>query len=111
MEAIVNPAVVRGARAAAAPDSLGARILTWLRRRVSAQKRAAEAPLHAEARLNLGPRKSLVLVNCCGRRLLVGLSGDNMVLLGEWPQARARRESRASRGGARTVHPRSEAAQ
>jgi hypothetical protein len=28
-------------------------------------------------------------VSCSGRRVLLGLSGDAMVLLGEWPQTSA----------------------
>jgi flagellar biogenesis protein FliO len=83
MGATVNPAMMRMPRSA--DDSLATRLLGWLRRMTGSRTAAADAPLSAEARLSLGPKKSLVLVNCCGRRVLVGLSGDAIVLLGEWP--------------------------
>jgi flagellar biogenesis protein FliO len=94
MGAMASPAAMRAAQPAS--DALGARLVGWLRRLTGAGASAADAPLHAEARLSLGPRKSLVLVNCCGRRVLVGIAGDAMVPLGEWPEtaARAKRVSR-----------------
>lgn len=98
MGAIVNPAMVRPMRALdtqTGDDSLAARLLGWLRRLTGARRAVIDTPLRAEARLSLGPKKSLVLVNCCGRRVLLGISGDNLVPLGAWPQARAKR------GGAR----------
>jgi flagellar biogenesis protein FliO len=88
MGAMANPAMVRMPRLE--DESLGARVLGWLRRLARAQAATADAPLRAEARLSLGAKKSLVLVNCCGRRVLLGLAGDAIILLGEWPQARAR---------------------
>jgi hypothetical protein len=105
MGAIASPTVVRVAQAEARRhDAVRredgprvARLLSWLRRLTGARAEAAEAPLRAEARLHLGPKKSLVLVSCCGRRVLVGLSGEAMVLLGEWP---GRREPGAGRGAA-----------
>jgi flagellar biogenesis protein FliO len=93
MSAMVNPAVVRLAGAGAVrpgEDSLAARVLGWLRRLTGFRAVAVDAPLRAEARLSLGPKKSLVLVNCCGRCVLVGLSGDAIVPLGEWPETSAR---------------------
>jgi flagellar biogenesis protein FliO len=95
MGAMVNPAMVRDSWRE--EESLAARVLAWLRRLVNARGEAANAPLRAEARLSLGPKKSLVLVNCCGRRVLVGLSGDALVPLGEWPQTSAHTK-RAGRG-------------
>jgi hypothetical protein len=41
--------------------------------------------------LNLGPKKSLVLVNCCGKRVLLALSGDTIVPVVDLPkQSRAK---------------------
>jgi flagellar biogenesis protein FliO len=81
-------------------DTLAARLLGWLHRLTGTRAAAADALLRAEARLSLGPKKSLVLVNCCGRRVLVGLSGDAMVPLGEWPTARGKRVGAARREAA-----------
>jgi len=112
MGAIVSPAMARAARAAAVHDSLAARLLSWIRRLTGARADASPAPLHAEARLSLGPKKSLVLVNCCGRRVLVGLAGDNLVPLGEWPEPRrgAARNGRARDGRTRSGQAGNEAA-
>ena len=57
--------------------SLAARLTAWLRR-LPAPRAAGDAPLLLEARLGLGPKKSLVLVNCCGKRVLLALSGDTI---------------------------------
>jgi flagellar biogenesis protein FliO len=48
----------------------------WLRG--LSRARAAAAPLRIEARLSLGVKKSLVLVNCRGRQVLLALSGDTV---------------------------------
>lgn len=53
-----------------------ARPAVWLRRMGRAG--AAAAPLRVEARLSLGAKKSLVLVNCRGRQVLLALSGDTV---------------------------------
>ena len=55
----------------------------WMRRpagwlRALGSGRAGAAPLRVEARLNLGVKKSLVLVNCRGRHVLLALSGDTV---------------------------------
>jgi flagellar biogenesis protein FliO len=92
MGAVANSAMVRSRRFEVArpeDDSLAVRLLDWLRRLAGARAAATDAPLRAVARLSLGPKRSLVLVSCCGRRVLLGLSGDAMVLLGEWPQTSA----------------------
>jgi flagellar biogenesis protein FliO len=99
MGAMVNSAMARTPRLDG--DGLAARILGWLRRLTGVRAAAVGAPLRAEARLNLGPKKSLVLVNCCGRRVLLGLSGDAMVPLGEWPQAKTKTASDVRREAAR----------
>lgn len=99
MASIANPALIRVGRnevPVVSGDSLAARVLSWLRRLMGARANAADAPLRAEARLSLGPKRSLVLVNCCGCRVLLGLSGDRIVALGEWPEEKAKRP-RASR--------------
>ncbi len=51
-----------------------ARTIEWLRRFRTAP--ATAAPLHLESRVSLGPKKSLVLVNCCGKRVLLAIAGD-----------------------------------
>jgi flagellar biogenesis protein FliO len=86
---VVQPGVVR-----ARGDSLVAGLLRWLRSLAGKRSAAVDAPLRAEARLSLGPKKSLVLVNCCGRRVLLGLSGDALIPLGEWPRQAERRTKR-----------------
>jgi flagellar biogenesis protein FliO len=91
---MVSPAMVRPVRPGVTRrevKSLTVRVLDWLGRLTGTRTTAADAPLRTEARLSLGPKKSLVLVNCCGRRVLLGLSGDAMMLLGQWPQTGARR--------------------
>jgi flagellar biogenesis protein FliO len=104
MGAVVSPAMVRIARPEAVrpeDDSLAMRLLGWLRRLTGARAAAVDAPLRAEARLSLGPKRSLVLVNCCGRRVLLGFSGDAMVRLGEWPETGAKRSSAGRKESAR----------
>lgn len=54
------------------------------------QARATASPLRIEARVSLGAKKSLVLVNCRGRQVLLALSGDAVVPVMELPAARAR---------------------
>jgi len=50
------------------------RSIEWLRRLRTSP--ATPALLHLESRVSLGPRKSLVLVNCCGRQVLLAVAGD-----------------------------------
>jgi flagellar biogenesis protein FliO len=88
---MVNPAGTRNHRLE--NGSLAARLLAWLGRLTRVRGAALETPLHAEARLSLGPKKSLVLVNCCGRRVLLGLAGDAIVPLGEVESAPHRTKS------------------
>lgn len=73
------------------------RSATWLRG--LGRARAAAAPLRVEARLNLGAKKSLVLVNCQGRQVLLALSGDSVAPLLELalPDAPKMRRKRVSR--------------
>jgi hypothetical protein len=70
METTFNPLM-----SSAGLPSMAGRLRGWLSR-LTGIRRAADAPLRLEARLNLGPKKSLVLVDCCGKRLLLAVSGD-----------------------------------
>jgi flagellar biogenesis protein FliO len=58
------------------------RAAAWLRRVGAAQTRP-EATLRIEARLSLGPKKSLALVHCRGRLLLLAIAGDSIAPLME----------------------------
>lgn len=86
MEQVLRGAINRGP----AGDSWAGRVLGWLRR-IARPVGAADAPLHIVARLSLGPKKSLVLVSCCGRRLLLSLSGDTIAPLMEIPKTTRRK--------------------
>lgn len=64
----------------------------WLRG-LSKARRAA-VPLRVEARLSLGVKKSLILVNCRGRHVLLALSGDTVAPVLELePTPNARRKA------------------
>ncbi len=76
-------------RGVAPTRNWAARLVGWLRR-VAQQPAAGAAPLRLESRLNLGPKKSLVLVNCCGRRVLLAVAGDAVTPVMELAVARAR---------------------
>lgn len=103
MGAMLSPGWEAGweAKQGAVMPGAAARILGWLsgwlsgRMRVLHRRRAGhESPLRMEARLSLGPKTQLALVNCCGRKLLLGLSGGTITPLMEVP---ARRQSGRSR--------------
>jgi flagellar biogenesis protein FliO len=49
--------------------------------RVSRSCATQESSLRIEERLNLGPKKALLLVNCHGRRFLVATAGDTIAPL------------------------------
>jgi len=66
------------------------RLRVWVLR---ISKPAVDAPLRIEARLSLGPKKSLVLVSCCGRRMLLSISGDAIAPVLEVVQRNRRRTS------------------
>lgn len=72
-----------------------ARARGWLRRLASAPV-AGEAALCLEARVTLGPKKSLVLVYCHGKRVLLAVSGDAITPVME--MAAPRRSSNAVQG-------------
>jgi flagellar biogenesis protein FliO len=65
-------------------------------RHLAASQFNAEAPLRIETRLSLGPRKSLVLVNCHGRRVLLAVSADAVTAVLEL--AATRRQARTAKG-------------
>lgn len=69
------------------------RAAAWLRRIGGTQARA-EAPLRLEARVSLGPKKSLVLVHCQGRQLLLAVAGDSIVPLMDTAAARERKTAK-----------------
>ena len=61
------------------------RLSAWLRRLVTAPA-AGATPLWVEARLSLGAKRSLVLVNCCGRQVLLAVNGDAITPVLEMPK-------------------------
>ncbi|MGC2638652.1 MAG: flagellar biosynthetic protein FliO [Acidobacteriaceae bacterium] len=65
------------------------RLRAWLRR--LARPAAPDSPLRMEARVSLGAKKSLVLVRCCDRRVLLAVSGDTIAPVMEIPKAARRR--------------------
>ena len=72
-------------------------------RGLSAAKAGSESALRVEARLSLGPKKQLMLVNCCGKKVLLAVSGDSIapVMEVEGPGKKAGRgeTGRAGPGG------------
>ena len=44
---------------------------------------AGDRPLHVVDRVSLGPKQGVVLLNACGRRLLIGVSEKEMTVLTE----------------------------
>jgi hypothetical protein len=71
-----------------------ARPASWLRGLGTAR---TAAPLRVEARLSLGVKKSLVLVNCRGRQVLLALSGDSVSPILELGETRKPRGKGARR--------------
>ncbi|HEX4005956.1 MAG TPA: flagellar biosynthetic protein FliO [Acidobacteriaceae bacterium] len=63
------------------------RLAGWLRR-LAGNPASQTMPLRVEARLSLGAKKSLVLVNCSGRQVLLALHGDAITPLLEMPKPR-----------------------
>jgi flagellar biogenesis protein FliO len=57
-------------------------VLGWLRG-LSRAKAREDAALSVEARLGLGPKKQLVLVNCCGKKVLLAVSGEGIATVME----------------------------
>ncbi len=61
--------------------------MRWMRGLVKART-GMEAPLRVEGRISLGPKKSLVLVECRGRQVLLAVSGDAVTTVMELPRPR-----------------------
>lgn len=70
------------------------RLGLWLRRLMSLPT-AGEMPIRLEGRLSLGPKKSLVLVNCRGKSVLLALGGEAITPVMEVPAQRRRRKDPA----------------
>jgi len=66
-------------------DGWAVRVGGWLRRFRSAAARG-DTLLSLEGRVSLGPKKALMLVNCCGKRVLVAVSGDSVTPILELPR-------------------------
>jgi hypothetical protein len=66
----------------------------WLRRLMSLPT-AGEMPIRLEGRLSLGPKKSLVLVNCRGKSVLLALGTESITPIMEVPPHRRRRRDSA----------------
>jgi flagellar biosynthetic protein FliP len=66
------------------------RLGLWLRRLMSLPT-ASEMPIRLEGRLNLGPKKSLVLVNCRGKSVLLALGTETITPIMEVPAHRRRK--------------------
>jgi len=75
-----------------------ARLRGWVRRLAKAPA-DSDAPLRVEARLNLGPKKALVLVDCCGAKVLLAMCGESVVPVLEVAKAR-RTSARSAANGA-----------
>ena len=101
MERVLNPPL--GGGGGLDGNSFAVRLMVRFRaivQRLLHAPTATDAPLRLEARLNLGPKKSLFLVNCCGRRVLLAVSGDTIVPVAELPKP-GRTKTPAGRGAAR----------
>lgn len=61
--------------------------LRWVRGLVKTRS-GGEAALRVEGRITLGPKKSLVLVECRGRQVLLAVSGDAITPVMELPRRR-----------------------
>ena len=59
----------------------------WMRGLVKTRA-GAEAPLRVAGRISLGPKKSLVLVECQGRQVLLAVSGDAVTPVMQIPRPR-----------------------
>jgi len=61
--------------------------LRWMRGLAKAKSRG-DAALRVAGRISLGPKKSLVLVECRGRQVLLAVSGDAVTPVMELPRSR-----------------------
>lgn len=90
MATFVNPAMEANAEAPL-PSGWSMRMALWLRRLVALPV-SGEMPLRLEARLGLGTKKALVLVNCRGKRVLLAVSGESITPVMEVPGPRGTRK-------------------
>jgi hypothetical protein len=70
------------------------RLGLWLRKLMSLPT-AGELPIRLEGRLSLGPKKSLVLVNCRGKSVLLALGSEVITPIMEVPAHRRRKREPA----------------
>jgi hypothetical protein len=71
------------------------RLGLWLRKLMSLPT-AGELPIRLEGRLSLGPKKSLVLVNCRGKSVLLALGSEVITPIMEVSAHRRRKREPAS---------------
>jgi hypothetical protein len=81
------------------PAGFPGRVWAFFASRWAVTKRGGERLLVLEDRLAIGPKKSLALVQCAGRRYLVAVSGDAIAALQEVPSRESR--PRVRKGGGR----------
>jgi flagellar biogenesis protein FliO len=56
-------------------------LLRAMGRRMSQSRGDAERHLRIDERVSIGPKKSLLLVSCCGQRVLVAVAGETVTML------------------------------
>ena len=98
MGSVLNPAMSE----AAGWSGVRAGVVGALVRRLrglSAAKAGGEALLRVEARLSLGPKKQLMLVNCCGKKVLLAVSGESIATVLEVDGPRKALRMEAGRTG------------
>jgi hypothetical protein len=71
------------------------RLGLWLRKLMSLPT-AGELPIRLEGRLSLGPKKSLVLVNCRGKSVLLALGSEGITPIMEVSAHRRRKREPVS---------------
>ncbi|HEY1808296.1 MAG TPA: flagellar biosynthetic protein FliO [Acidobacteriaceae bacterium] len=67
--------------------------MRWMRGLVKTRM-GGEAPLRVEGRISLGGKKSLVLVDCRGRQVLLAVSGDAVTPVMELTAPRRTRKAK-----------------
>lgn len=92
MGVVLNP-VFEGSASMPRP-SWTMRLGLWLRRLMSLPV-SGDMPIRLEGRLNLGPKKALVLVNCRGKSVLLALGAEAITPVMEVPAQRRRRKEPA----------------
>lgn len=70
---------------------------SWLLRRFAPAAGCTERSLAVEERVAIGPKKSLILVRCHGRRFLVASAGDTVGPFVEIAPPKAARRPRTER--------------